>query len=59
MAEPRQRKPLGVLLQAKGLITEDHIQLALQDQKVTKEKVGEILERLNFVSQYDVAVTIS
>ncbi|MBF0284123.1 MAG: type II/IV secretion system protein [Magnetococcales bacterium] len=59
MAEVRQRKPLGFLLQEKGLITDGHIQLALQDQKVTKEKVGEILERLGFVSQYDVAVTIS
>ncbi|MBF0309798.1 MAG: type II/IV secretion system protein [Magnetococcales bacterium] len=59
MAEPEKRKPLGVLLQEKGLITPAHIELALQDQKITREKVGEILERLGFVSQFDVATTIA
>ncbi|MBF0588531.1 MAG: Flp pilus assembly complex ATPase component TadA [Magnetococcales bacterium] len=54
-----KRKPLGMLLQDKGLITEGHIQLALQDQKVTREMVGEILERLGFISQYDIATTIA
>ncbi|OSM04316.1 GspE/PulE family protein [Magnetofaba australis] len=54
-----QRKPIGVLLQEKGLISDAHIELALQDQKVTKERVGEILERLGFVSQYDVANIVS
>lgn len=53
------RKPLGELLKEKGLITEEYIGLALQDQRVTRERVGEILERLGFVSQYDVAQTIS
>ena len=55
----RQRKPIGELLKEKGLITDEYIGLALQDQRVTKERVGEILERLGFVSQYDVAQTIS
>ncbi|MBF0186809.1 MAG: type II/IV secretion system protein [Magnetococcales bacterium] len=54
-----RKKPIGVLLQDKGLINDGHIQLALQDQKVTSEKLGEILERLGFVSQYDVATTIA
>ncbi|MBF0135853.1 MAG: Flp pilus assembly complex ATPase component TadA [Magnetococcus sp. DMHC-1] len=59
MAEGVQKKPMGELLKEKQLITQDHIELALQDQKITKEKVGEILERLGFVSQYDVAKTIA
>ncbi len=53
------KKPIGKLLMEKGLITESHIQLALQEQKITKEKLGEVLERLTFVTQYDVATTIS
>ncbi|MBF0426283.1 MAG: Flp pilus assembly complex ATPase component TadA [Magnetococcales bacterium] len=59
MAEGVQRKPMGELLKEKQLITQDHIELALQDQKITKEKVGEILERLGFVSQFDIATTIA
>ncbi|MBF0625469.1 MAG: type II/IV secretion system protein [Magnetococcales bacterium] len=59
MSNAVQRKPLGELLKEKGLITQSHIELALQDQKITKEKVGEILERLGFVSQFDIAFTIS
>ncbi|ABK43449.1 type II secretion system protein E (GspE) [Magnetococcus marinus MC-1] len=59
MNDQPRKKPIGVLLQEKGLISDAHIGLALQDQKITKERVGEILERLGFVSQYDVATTIS
>ncbi|MBF0609978.1 MAG: Flp pilus assembly complex ATPase component TadA [Magnetococcales bacterium] len=59
MSEPVRRKPIGELLQEKGLITPGHIQLALQDQKITQERLGEVLERLGFVSQFDVATTIS
>ncbi|MBF0144169.1 MAG: Flp pilus assembly complex ATPase component TadA [Magnetococcales bacterium] len=59
MAEGKRKKPLGVLLQDKGLITDGHIQLALQDQKVTKQRLGEVLERMGIVSQYDVATTIA
>ncbi len=53
------RKPLGELLKEKGLIGEGHIQLALQDQKITRQRLGETLERLAFVSEYDVATTIA
>ncbi|MBF0125936.1 MAG: Flp pilus assembly complex ATPase component TadA [Magnetococcales bacterium] len=60
MAEvEKQTKQLGELLKEKGLISNDHILLALQDQKVTRERVGEILERLGFISQYDIATTIA
>ncbi|MBF0627880.1 MAG: Flp pilus assembly complex ATPase component TadA [Magnetococcales bacterium] len=60
MAEAgRVTKQIGELLKGKGLINDAHIELALQDQKVTRERVGEILERLGFISQYDIATTIA
>ncbi|MBF0341490.1 MAG: Flp pilus assembly complex ATPase component TadA [Magnetococcales bacterium] len=60
MAEAEKvTKQIGELLKEKGLITHAHIDLALQDQKVTRERVGEILERLGFISQYDIATTIA
>lgn len=59
MAEVIKRKPLGVLLREKGLINEGHIEICLQEQAVTSERLGEVLERMGFVSQYDVATTIS
>ena len=59
METTQQKKPLGELLKGKGLITEGNIELALQDQKITGERLGETLERLAFVSEYDVATTIA
>jgi type II secretory ATPase GspE/PulE/Tfp pilus assembly ATPase PilB-like protein len=59
MSNDEQRKPLGKLLKEKGIITEGHIKFAIQDQKITKEKIGEILVRLCFVTEYDVATTLS
>ncbi len=52
-------KPLGVLLKEKGLITEASIRFALQEQKITKEKIGEILERLCFVTGNDVVMALA
>jgi type II secretory ATPase GspE/PulE/Tfp pilus assembly ATPase PilB-like protein len=59
MSNEQQRKPLGKLLKEKGIITEDHIKFAIQDQKITKEKIGEVLVRLCFITEYDVATTLS
>lgn len=53
------KKPLGKLLKEKGLIGEEHIQFAMQEQKITKEKLGEILVRLCFVTEYDVAMALA
>lgn len=55
----QKKKPIGVLLKEKGLITEEQIQFALQEQKVTKEFLGELFERLGFVTQFDVVSTLS
>jgi len=58
--KPNNRpKPLGALLKEKGLITEESIRFALQEQKITKEKIGEILERLCFVTGNDVVQALS
>lgn len=59
MTESVKRKPIGELLKEKGLITEEQIQFALQEQKVTKEFLGELFERLGFVTQFDVVTTLS
>ncbi len=59
MEHAESRKPLGELLKDKGLIKQGHINLALQDQTITRQPVGETLERLGFVSQYDIATTVA
>ncbi|MBN1381460.1 MAG: Flp pilus assembly complex ATPase component TadA [Deltaproteobacteria bacterium] len=59
MTTPEAKKPIGALLKEKGLITEEHIQFALKNQKISGERLGEILEHLCFVTQYDVAVSLS
>ncbi len=59
MTDTERKKPIGVLLKEKGLITEAHVQYALQEQKVTKEKLGELFERLGFVTEHDVVITLA
>ncbi|MDJ0784619.1 MAG: GspE/PulE family protein [Desulfosarcinaceae bacterium] len=58
-APDMKKKPLGVLLKEKGLLTESHIQYALQEQKITKEMLGELFERLGFVTEHDVVSTLA
>jgi len=59
MSNKIKRKPLGELLKEKGLIRDEHIKFAIQEQKITKEKVGEILVRLCFITEYDVVSTLA
>jgi type II secretory ATPase GspE/PulE/Tfp pilus assembly ATPase PilB-like protein len=59
MTEQKTRKPLGVLLKEKGIIKEEHIAFAIQEQKITRERFGEILERLCFVTEYEVVTTLA
>ncbi|MCP4746468.1 MAG: Flp pilus assembly complex ATPase component [Desulfobacteraceae bacterium] len=59
MTTVQKKKPIGILLKEKGLITEDQIQFALQEQKVTKEMLGELFESLGFVTQYDLVTTLA
>jgi general secretion pathway protein E/type IV pilus assembly protein PilB len=59
MSEAPKRKPIGELLKEKGIIRAEHIQFALQEQKVTKEMLGELFERLGFVTQHDLVATLA
>ncbi len=59
MTEQTKRKPIGVLLKEKGIINEEHIKFALMEQKISAERFGAILEHLGFITQYDVATTLS
>jgi len=52
---PQSRQNIGSLLKENGFVNEQQISYALQKQKVTGERLGELLERLGFVSGYDVA----
>ena len=59
LSDAHKQKPIGVLLKEKGIITEAHVQFALQQQKVTKEMLGELFEQLGFVTEYDVVTTLA
>ncbi len=59
MSEPKKNKPIGMLLQEKGIINDAHIQFALKEQKVTKEMLGEVLERLSFATEMDIVSVLS
>ena len=59
LKQPKKSKPIGVLLKEKGLINETQIQYALQEQKITKEMLGELFQRLGFVTEHDVIATLS
>jgi type IV pilus assembly protein PilB len=53
------RKRLGELLLQEGLVNEERLEQALEEQQQTGELVGEILVRKGFVTESDVARTIS
>jgi len=50
---------IGDLLKDKGFIGDEHIRYALQVQKVTKEKLGQVLTRTGLVSEYDLVYTVA
>lgn len=59
MDEPTKKKPIGMLLMEKGIINEAHINFALSEQKITKEMLGEVLERLSFATEMDIVTVLS
>ncbi len=50
---------IGDLLKDKGLIKQKHIVYALQEQKVTGDKLGEVLTRIGIVSEFDLIETLA
>ncbi|MDI3493694.1 MAG: type pilus assembly protein PilB, partial [Desulfomicrobiaceae bacterium] len=57
MSQPVIR--LGDLLKDRGLITDQHIHYALQEQRVTRQKLGEVLTGIGIVSEYDLIQALS
>jgi len=53
MTEPR--KSLGEHLLEAGAVSREALDFALQEQEITGEPLGEVLERNGFVTQYEVA----
>jgi type IV pilus assembly protein PilB len=53
------RKRLGELLLQEGLINEKQLDTGLEEQKQTGELIGEILVRKGYVTESDIARTIS
>ncbi|MDY6792663.1 MAG: GspE/PulE family protein [Thermodesulfobacteriota bacterium] len=59
MTTEKPKKQLGEILKEKGIITEDHINYALQIQRITKDRLGEIFEKLGFVTENDTVKTLA
>ena len=55
----KPKKRLGELLKDKGIITDAHIRYALQVQKITGDRLGEIFEKLGFVTDNDTVMALS
>jgi hypothetical protein len=52
-------RPLGRLLVAKGLLTEEQLENALHDQALTGRRLGEILVQLDFISQQTLSLALA
>jgi hypothetical protein len=52
------KRRLGELLQAEGLVTEDQVRVALEEQRKSNLFLGEALVKLGFVSEEVIAQTI-
>ncbi len=50
---------IGEALIGKGLLTEDRLQLALANQNITGDFVGQVLVKLGFVSSIEIAKTLA
>ena len=51
MSNSQLQQPLGAMLVAKGVISEDQLRLALQEQGNTHQPLGRLLVRLGFLSE--------
>lgn len=57
--DTKSRMKLGEYFLVAGIISPDQLSLALQKQKVTAERIGELLLRLGAVSEYDLACMLA
>ncbi|MDO8991078.1 MAG: secretion system protein E, partial [Sideroxyarcus sp.] len=61
MAAPQQQtqQPIGHLLIAKGVISEDQLRIATQEQNKTPQPLGRLLVRLGFLSEATIRDVLS
>ena len=50
----KQQRSLGALLLERGLLTQAQLQLSLEEQKRSGEKLGKVLVRMGFVREKDI-----
>ena len=53
------RLPLGQMLVERGLVSDDHLTSALEQQRLSGQRVGEILRELGAISGADLAKTLA
>src|SRR3989339_85362 len=61
MAAPQQQfqQPIGQLLIAKGVISEDQLRIATQEQSKSPQPLGRLLVRLGFLSEATIRDVLS
>lgn len=56
---PAMRMPLGLLLFSRGVLTEDQIKVALDQQRQTGANFGEVVQELGFATQQHVTAAVA
>ncbi|NNM69802.1 MAG: Flp pilus assembly complex ATPase component TadA [Gallionella sp.] len=59
MADNQLQQPLGNMLVAKGVISEDQLRIAMQEQGSTHQPLGRLLVRLGFLSEATIRDVLS
>jgi len=59
MADNQLQQPLGNMLVAKGVISEDQLRIAIQEQGSTHQPLGRLLVRLGFLSEATIRDVLS
>ncbi len=54
-----RKRRLGELLLSAGVITQSTLEIAVKEQKKTGKRIGDVLIGLNFVTEFDIATTLS
>lgn len=56
---PAMRMPLGLLLLSRGVLTQDQIKLALDQQRQTGANFGDVVQELGFATQQHVTAAVA
>ncbi|MBK1735937.1 hypothetical protein CKO15_11740 [Halorhodospira abdelmalekii] len=52
-------RPIGQLLQEAGIITREQVEYALQIQRISRERLGNVLQQLRFATDREVATVLA